>query len=90
VRDPPCSYARASACSRTVPVLVLTHALVLFLPVTPRPGCSGQHRGSQLNRSRIRLQRRAGEAGPEERAERTRVREHAPQGPTKHPRMLQP
>jgi hypothetical protein len=30
-----------------------------------------------LNRSRIRLQRRAGEAGPEERAERTRVRDAA-------------
>ncbi len=38
----------------------------------------------------MRLWRRAGEAGREERTKRTRVREHVPQRPTMHPRMLQP
>ncbi len=42
----------------------------------------------ELNSSRLRLQRR--EAAREERAARTGGREHAPERPTMHPRMLRP
>jgi 16S rRNA G966 N2-methylase RsmD len=69
-------------CLEHVPALVRSLGFFGLIYVDP-PFNTG------LNSSRLRLQRRAGEADREERAERTEVREHAPQRPTKHPRMLQ-
>jgi hypothetical protein len=66
-------------------------------PIVPTPRVSVLHWKTQspgletaeLNRSRLQLQRTAGEAGVRSARSVHRVREHAPERPTKHAGMLQ-